>query len=241
MAVVKFDFPQSYPSWSEYLNHIFPEKSLSDLPRYKSTKESMFFISKGIEEQYYQIKSQEELLKKYTIIAPFNGLLSTVDVKQGAMVSPGQRLGTFIGKEKFDIIADIKKEQISWVNVNDTLLLENGKSAVVKRIDNTIDTKSQTIKIYASITNKNLKHDDFVSGILKSSQKVRGCVIDRRLISGSNTIFILENEVVQKIPIRQLISNHGKSLITGIKQPVTLLTKTSGIKAGQRILAIKIQ
>ena len=241
MAVVKFDFPKNYENWVSYLSAIAPDENLKALPKYLSQKEAMYFTSKGIEEQYYHIKSQEELLKKYSIIAPFDGMLTSVAMKQGALVSPGQRLATFIGKHNFDIITDIKKEQINWVQVNDTLLLENGKSAIVKRIGNTIDTQSQTIKVYASIVDNTLKHDDYISGQLKTSTKVQGCMIDRKLISGNNTILISENGLVQQIPVCPLLSNRGKSLITGVYKPVFLLTKTSGLKPGQTIQAIQMQ
>ncbi|WP_459210810.1 efflux RND transporter periplasmic adaptor subunit [Aquimarina rhabdastrellae] len=238
LAILKLDFPNSFKDWHQYLNKISPQSPLQKLPKYKSEKESLFFISRGIEEQYYQIKSLEELLRKYTIVAPFDGFLLDIQSKKGTMVSPNQRLGAFIGKNQFDVVMDIKKEYVSWISTKDTLLLKGGKSALIKRVSNAIDQNTQTVQLFATIEDDLLVHGDFIPGTIKTSKKVKGNIIDRKLLNSDNTIWVYENGRTKKIIVKPIIATDSHTLISGFDKPLTILEKTTGIKVGQKIAPI---
>lgn len=241
MAIVKLDFKDSFNAWNEYLVQLDPEKPLQNLPEYASQKESLYFISNGIEELYYKIKSQEELLKKYTLLAPFDGFLSEVDIKEGALLNAGQRVATFIGSKQFDIVADIKKDHLKWIRINDILVLENGKKARITRLSNLVDQNTQTVRLYASITDNDLFHGEYISGEINCSQTVIACKINRKLIIDDDKIMISENNVVKKVKVEKVISTNDYSLIQGFKNSFNILNKISGVKVGQRIKPVYVK
>jgi multidrug efflux pump subunit AcrA (membrane-fusion protein) len=238
LAIIKLDFPESFEQWTQYLKSISPDEKLKKLPVYKSEKESLFIISKGIEEQYFNIKSQEELFRKYSIIAPFSGVVTDVMIKEGALVSPGQRLATFIGNRTYDIIAEVKKEELKWIKKGDAILLKNNKKAIIKRIDNQINTQTQLVKIYATINDASLLHGDFIQGKIMPSQKVEGIWLDRQLITPDDYVFIHENGKAKKIKVKKIFSNKEQTLITGIEASVQIIQNIQEIQDGQ---AIKVQ
>ena len=78
---LKYDFPESATKWENYLNSFEIRKSLKSLPEVSNEKEKYYITSKNIYNQYYTIKSQEARLAKYTIKAPFDGVISKSSIK----------------------------------------------------------------------------------------------------------------------------------------------------------------
>ncbi len=241
MAIIKMDFKENFESWNTYLNQLNPSQYLNHLPEYSSSKESNYITANGIEELYYKIKSQEVLLDKYTLTAPFNGFLSEVNIKEGALLSSGQKVATFIGDQNFDIVIDIKKKYIKWIKKNDILILENNKKAKVSRISKTLNKNTLTVKIYASIIDKNLFHGEYISGIIKCSETIFACKLNRKLISDDNHILISNNNQVKRMKIEKIMSTKDYSLITGFENQLDVLNKVSGLKVGQKIKPVYIK
>jgi multidrug efflux pump subunit AcrA (membrane-fusion protein) len=238
MAIVKMDFPESFTTWNSYLNQIDHQEKIKNLPQYKSQKEQHFFIANGIEEIYYSIKSQEELLKKHTIIAPFDGFITDVETKEGTLISSGQKLGSFIGDKSYDVVVDVRKDYLKWIQKNDSLFLSNGQMAMVKRIEKIIHPNTQTISLYAETTDQNLFHGEFVTGQISCSKKVLAYKIDQKLIDEDDNIFISANNHVQKIKVEKLFSNQEYSLVAGIHGKILILQKVQSVKVGQKIKPI---
>ena len=86
MADIKLDYPETLPRYEEWFNTLSAEKSVSPIPEFEESVRR-FLESKGVYELYFSIKSAEEQLEKFTIRAPFSGVLSA------AKAEPGQAVG----------------------------------------------------------------------------------------------------------------------------------------------------
>lgn len=241
MATVKYDFSESFSMWNNYLKETSVEKGLPELPQYKSKKERLFFIANGIEELYYKIISQEEQLKKYQIKAPFSGVISGVSVKEGALISAGQKLGSFTGNSNFDIVMDLEKTKLKWISPGDVLLLSDGKKAVISRIGNSIENNTQTVKVYAGITDGKLFDGDYVNGVIVSSKSVNGCLIDRNIVTADGEIFYAQGNLVKSKKINIVSSYNDLLLVTGIEKELTLIKRISDIKVNQKINPVEVK
>lgn len=124
---IRFDYPESFSMWNNYLNSIDIEKSLPSLPEAKSEQEAHYLTSKNISSTYYNIKNLETRLTKYRIVAPYNGVLVEANVTPGTLVSPGQKLGEFIKPGIYEL----------ELNINSSLkdLLVIGKEVNLTNID----------------------------------------------------------------------------------------------------------
>ncbi|MFK8045699.1 MAG: efflux RND transporter periplasmic adaptor subunit, partial [Crocinitomicaceae bacterium] len=100
---LRFDYPASFEAWNNYLKSIDIEKRLPELPKPQSEKEESYLTGKSINVTYYNIKNLEARLRKYTISAPYSGVLVDVSINAGALVSPGQKLGEFISPSVFEL------------------------------------------------------------------------------------------------------------------------------------------
>ena len=70
---------------------------------------------RGIISSYYGVKSAEERLNKYSITAPFDGIVSSTFFENGTMARAGLVLGEFINSDSFEM------KSISRLNTNPTL------------------------------------------------------------------------------------------------------------------------
>lgn len=241
MATIKFDYPECYSKWVNYLNKLTTDTPLPSLPKSSSEKESMYIVAQGIEESYYQIKSKEELLKKYTIVAPFDGVLNALEMKEGALISPSQMLGDFIGNNNFDLVTDVPRSALRWIKERDTLFLTDGRIGVVERLGNQIEKLTQSIPVYGNIEHSSLRHGDMVAGTIVSNAKIKGCIIDRKLLSADNTVLICNEGNVKKIAVELVNTIKEKALITGIEGPITFVLKTNGLHEGQQIEPVETE
>ena len=89
MPDLKLDFPEIAGKWQNYLNQFDLSKSTPPLPEIESDKERFFLAVRNIITTYYNVKNLEERLSKFTIRAPFSGILTEALVTEGTLVRNG--------------------------------------------------------------------------------------------------------------------------------------------------------
>ncbi|MEM9917508.1 MAG: efflux RND transporter periplasmic adaptor subunit, partial [Bacteroidota bacterium] len=75
MPDMKTDYPDNYDNWLTYINDYNFGSTLPPLPATLSKKEKYYVTTYQIYSQYYAIKAAEERLKKYSIYAPYSGIV----------------------------------------------------------------------------------------------------------------------------------------------------------------------
>ena len=103
LANIKLDFKSEYEKWNNFFNNIELENDLPDFPEMYSSKEKNYIISRSILAEYLSIKSDEEKLKKYTVRAPFDGIITKSYSDVGANVNPGTPVVYFIRKGDMEV------------------------------------------------------------------------------------------------------------------------------------------
>lgn len=91
MPDLKSDYPDNYPEWLRYLDTIDINQPLAELPTTKSKGEKYFVTSRGVYTSFYSLKAQENRLNKYSIVAPYNGIIINATVDVGGLVSQVNR------------------------------------------------------------------------------------------------------------------------------------------------------
>ncbi len=122
---LRFDYPDAHPKWEAYVTSFDVERLLRPLPRSSSDKEKLFIAGKNIQSTWYSIKNLEERLSKYTIYAPFNGILTEALVDKGALVRPGQKLGAFISPVVYELEVGANAEYADLLKVGNSVQLHN--------------------------------------------------------------------------------------------------------------------
>ena len=160
MPDLKLDYPASFGKWNNYLSSIDVNKSLPALPTFDTDQEKFLVSGNGIISTYHSIKNLEARYIKYRIGAPFSGILVEANVTKGALVSPGQKLGTFINPSKFEIKVAIAERYKQYLSQGKEVILtsldgkEEFKGKVI-RLNAQVDPASQTIDAFIQVFGKN--------------------------------------------------------------------------------------
>ncbi|KAA3630452.1 MAG: HlyD family efflux transporter periplasmic adaptor subunit, partial [Bacteroidetes bacterium] len=100
---LQLDFPDAFPNWEKYLSEFDVNQNIKSLPSPITEKEKLFIAGRNIESTWYNIQNQQVRLSKYTIYAPFGGILTEAMVTPGTLIRQGQKLGEFINPNVFEM------------------------------------------------------------------------------------------------------------------------------------------
>jgi membrane fusion protein, multidrug efflux system len=245
LADIRFDYPDSYSMWSDYLNTINIEKNLPSLPKAKSEQESHYITGKNISATYYGIKNLETRLNKYRIAAPYSGVLVAAEVTPGTLVNPGQKLGEFIKPGVFELELNVNSTLKELLQLNKKVNLTNidkSKSWVgtVSRINPQVNTSSQTIQIFVEVKADDLNEGEFVEADIEAQNVVNAIEIPRTLLVNNQSVYIVEENQLRLLPVDIVYSKTSTVIIKGINDGVKMLSKPfPGAFEGMNVTIIK--
>lgn len=225
---IKLDYPANYPAWQKYLDEFDIEDGMGELPEPSSAKEKYFLAGRNIYGLYYNLKSLEETYKKYTIRAPFNGVVTQSQIDAGTNVRAGQPLGTFINTDSYELETSISVKDLKFVQVGDQVALSSSDfpshwTGKVKRISDKIDPATQTVRIFVGVSGSDLKDGMYLNGDITSDMIAGAAVIPRKLLVGDTAIYVIEDTLLKLMPITVVRYDQGNAIITGLQNGDELL------------------
>ncbi len=237
---LKFDYPQSYENWKTYLENFEIEKTTQTLPEVANNQEKYYIAGQNIYQTYYNIKSLETRRQKYTIHAPFSGVVSQSTIKPGTLVRSGQKIGEFFNPNIYDVIVDVNLSEIDFIQKNNTVELTDDVSntswtGVVTRISNVVTNKTQTVKVYITVRGKGLREELFLSGNIKTDVKNQAVRIPRKLIIDDKYIFTVKNNKIEKTPINIIQTTDQYCIVNDLPNGTKISQKTKGISNGMSV------
>lgn len=244
LADLKFEYPESHAAWETYLQNYQIDQELQPLPQPVNEREKMFVAAKGIYQTYYSIKSQETRLGKYIIRAPFDGTVTTSNIKPGNLVMNGQNLGQFISTDSYDLETQVAVADVDFIKVGDRVELSSGDNddnitGTVTRISQSLDQQSQMVNVYVTVQNQRLKAGQYLSGQIYSGTTIRAAVLPRKMITNKTSVFLIENGIVREQPVTLVSTRSDKAIITGLEDGLKISTKTQNIYTGMKVKSDK--
>jgi membrane fusion protein (multidrug efflux system) len=231
MPDLKIDYPESFPDWQSYLENFDIEAPIKAFPEPKSKREKYLIASRNLLSQYYTIKSAEERLAKYTIYAPFSGVLTSVNIQPGALVRAAQPLGMLMNNSNYELEATVPLSDMRFLGLGNKVVLRSPDikgswTGVVKRISDQIDPGSQSIKVYIQVNGTKLKEGMYLSGEVASTLIDSAFSIHRDLLVNQNELYIVEDSslVLKKVEIEKLTSE--EAIIRGLGNGVLILNQS---------------
>ncbi len=227
---LKLDYPESANQWEEYVRNFSINKSLPILPKPLSEKEKYYVTGKNIFTSYYNIKNLEIRLAKYKIYAPFNGTVTDARVTEGTLIRPGQKLGTFISPITYELEASVNSENIKFLKVGKKVELYNVDKSQhwegkIIRINSMIDPKSQSMKAYIQVSDKNLKEGMFLNAEIEGHSIDNAFEVSRKNIFSDNKIFVLQDTILNAKEIIPVFFKEKTVIVKGLKDGEKILKK----------------
>lgn len=221
---IKVDFPNEYEKWNNFFHSVDVEKTLPGLPKINSDKEKIFLAANNVLTNFYILQQQQINIKRYTIIAPFNGAFKMVNKEIGAISNPGVELATIIRTDKLEITVPVFPSDIKFINKGDNILIETSegdiKNAKISRLARFVDETNQSVNVYLTYfpkPNDNILQGEYVDVKFKGV-KIKGFEIPREALVKGSYIYILKEKTLIKTKVEILRSLNDSYIISGIDE-----------------------
>ena len=241
MPDLRLDYPEVFDKWQSFLANFDINKSVPPLPEMNTDKEKYFISGRGILTNYYTTKNLEQRLAKYTIAAPFNGVLTEALVTEGTLVRSGQKLGEFINTHDYELEVAISKTYSDLLNVGEVVQLksiDNNKTyqGKVTRINGRVDLASQTITAFIEVKDPDLREGMYLEAHLKAKEEPNSIEINRSLLLETEQIYVVRDSVLDLIPVKPVYFSDNKVVLKDVPDGITILSKpVMGAYAGMLV------
>lgn len=241
MPDLKEDYPDNYNSWLNYVREYRIGASLQSLPGTKSDSEKYFVTSRGVYSSYYAIKALEERLTKYSIQAPYKGIITRSNVDVGGLVSPGQVLGEIISTEGYELEAGVALNVANKLKIGDRLVFVSNQQSgewngKVVRIGGTVDSQTQNVPVYFSINGPDLRPGMYLEGSYNTQNFNDVFVIHSSVLGRDESVLILERDLIVRKPVQPIEYVQDSVLVKGLaNQDQLILNQFSEPVEGQKV------
>lgn len=241
MPDLQLDYPEHFPKWQQYLANFDLEKSTPELPEVNSDKEKYFITGRGIFSSYYNVKNLEQRLSKYTISAPFSGILTEALVTEGTLVRAGQKLGEFIETGTYELEVAVSKTYADFLEVGKEVKLSNLEKTnefmgKVIRVNGRVDQASQTITAFIEVKGENLKEGQYLEANLNARNENDAIEIDRSLLLEDDKIFVVRDSILDLIEVKPIYFTDKKVVLKDVPDGETIVSRpVSGGYAGMLV------
>ncbi|MGD1843778.1 MAG: efflux RND transporter periplasmic adaptor subunit [Salibacteraceae bacterium] len=238
---LKLDFPYRFGVWETFAARIDPMQALPELPEVKELKERNFLSGRNLFSRYYTIKSQEVRLAKFTLTAPFGGVVSLSQVNPGTLVRSGQKLGEYINPGDFELEAAINVNEAAFVKPGDTVALTSADLAgqwtgQVIRIGKSIDPATQTLKIFVGVQDESLKEGLYLNAVVQVGQAEQAIDLPRNLLTEDQQLFVVDDTLLALQPVEVVHFYKDRMVVRGVRSGTVLLNELiSGAYHGMRV------
>lgn len=229
---LRIDYPNEFDLWNNFFNQIDINKNLPELPKTSSTQVKTFIANKDIYKQYFNIKAEEEKLRKYYIYAPFGGSIAEINVDLGTVVNVNTNLATIIDSDHLEIEIPISVDDLKFIDKKSEVTILSQRDGSVRtgkitRITDFISSSTQTVLVYASFKNSPPKLYDgsYVTCYIKGMQKAPSFEIPRNALVDNNKVYLLKDSTTQLTDINVLYKTDKTALINGLEEKQIIITE----------------
>lgn len=238
---LRLDYPDAFPKWDTYVRQYDVEKPLPELPKVESEQEKLFLSGKNIYTTYYNVKNLEVQLENYTIYAPFTGILTEALADPGMLIRPGQKLGTFINPNTYELEVAINTSYGDLLKIGKQVALQNIEgtkkwTGKVIRINSLVDPASQTIPTFIQVSGAGLKEGMYLEARVKAKEEKNTFEINRKLLVDNDKVFYVKDSVLDLVKVEPVYFKEETAIIKGLEDGTKILVNAiPGAYVGMRV------
>ena len=241
MPDLRLDYPEAFPVWQEYLSGFDVNKSVPPLPETASDKVKYFITGRGVYAAYYNLKNLEQRLGKYSITAPYSGILTEALVTKGTLIRSGQKLGEFIDTSVYEVELAIGKTFSDLLKIGEEVALATPQGAktytgTVSRINGRIDPETQTIKVFVEVAGDDLKEGMYLEARLEAREQENAIKISRKLLVDEGEIFVVRDSILDLLSVQPVYFSPKEVVVQGVPDGTQIVSKpVPGAYAGMLV------
>jgi len=225
---LSIDFSESAGHWEDYLRQFDLYKPMKPLPLPGSDQERYYVAARNIYHQYYSVKSMEETLKKYTLLAPFDGVVTQANINPGTLVRAGQKIGELTNTGVLEMKAAVGIRDADRLRVNQpvTLISEvlNGTfEGRIVRISPVIDRSSMSMTVFIQTRDPRLMDGMYLTALLKGAPVSDVFVIPRDLLVNRDMVYAVRDSVLMLKRIAVADEDGDRVMVRGLEDGTRIL------------------
>ncbi|MEO1624983.1 MAG: HlyD family efflux transporter periplasmic adaptor subunit [Bacteroidota bacterium] len=238
---MKFDYPESVGQWEAYLKDYDIQKPLADFPEAVSEKERLFIAGKNISTSFYNIKNLEERLQKYTIYAPYGGVLTQALVRHGTLIRAGQKLGEFINPNVYELEVDVNSSYADLLKVGKQVQLNNSDNSSkwqgrVVRVNSLVNASTQTIPVFIQVSGQGLKEGMYLEASVQAKEEKNTFELSRKLLMDEDRLFVVRDSQLEVVQVEAVYFKKSTVVVRGLADGTKILSKSiPGSYAGMKV------
>ncbi len=227
---LRLDYPDAIGKWDQYVTEFDVNRPLKDLPKPESEKEKLFLSGRNIYTAFYNVQNLETQLQNYTIYAPFSGVLIEALANPGALIRPGQKLGTFIDRNNYELEVAVNTAYGDLLGVGKTVQLHNTENTKkwtgkVIRVNSIVDPASQTIPTFIQVRGNDLKAGMYMEASITAKEEQNTFEISRKLLVENEKVFIVRDSTLDLINVEPVYFKENTAVIKGLADGTLILAK----------------
>jgi len=227
---LRLDYPDAIAKWDKYVSEFDVNQPLKNLPEPESEKEKLFLSGRNIYTAFYNVQNLETQLQNYTIYAPFSGVLVEALVNKGALVRPGQRLGSFIDQSTYELEVAVNTAYGELLGIGKTVQLHNVEktknwTGKVIRVNSLVDPASQTIPTFIQVSGKDLKAGMYMEADITAKEEKNTFEISRKLLVENEKVFIVRDSVLDLVSVEPIFFKENTAVVKGLEDGMLILAK----------------
>jgi multidrug efflux pump subunit AcrA (membrane-fusion protein) len=244
LADISLDFNNQYIKWINFFNAIDLKNNLPPFPKMSNTKEKNYIISRSILSQYLSIKSDEERLNKYTVKAPFDGIITKSYSDVGGNVNPGSPVVDFIRKGEMEIELTVNTSEIEYINIGDDVIFKHNRDTYLGKVvrkGRFVNKNTQNISVFSSIntSKKSLYSGMYLNATIITKGTDNTFNLPVSSIFDGNKVFIVDSKNKLKIKEVNILTHQNNEVIIDniadntliVSEPLLNVTEGSIVKA----------
>ena len=241
MADLKLDYPMAYEQWNNFLQRFDLDTPLPDLPEINDEKAEFFIAGRGVISAYYAIKNLEERLGKYSIRAPYDGVLASASVTEGTLVRPGQNLGEFIATEAYELALSIAPDASDYLKLGDEVVMATRSgtktfSGKITRINKRVDPTTQLVQVFVETNDPTLKEGMYLEAEINAGSVDNALLMSRKLLVDETSVYAVQNGVLVLVPVEPVYFMPNKMVVRGVPDGSMILTQpVAGAHSGMMV------
>jgi len=231
LADIRLDFPDAFERWNSFLSALDMKNALPALPEPASDKEKLFITGRNIYTTYYNVKNMELTLAKYSLSAPFDGILIEALVTPGTLIRPGQKLGTLIQTSVYEMEMPVSISMIEYLKVGQRVALHATNKAnsawtgKVTRINAMVNAGTQTINVYIEVSGAGLEEGMFLEAKIAATEIENAFEIDRSVLFSKNQVYVAKDSLLVQKTVETKYFNERTVVVIGLTDNDLVLTK----------------
>ena len=220
---IKLDFPDEYTVWLDYFNACGFDRTIAPLPETDNSRIRLYLSRFSVYRLYFSVRDLEIQLEKHFFYAPFNGSISSTNMRVGATARAGTLLGEIINLDEMEVAVPVETEDIQWIERQGEVTFTSSElprtwTGTIARTGSDIDTRTQTVELYITVDDgytASLLNGVFLSAHLPGRTIDRAFAVPPKAVYEDRYVYLIVDGVLEKRAVTILRRETDQVIVNG--------------------------